>query len=130
MKRKFTVKASVRAKGNRIFAATASRMFVQEDNGGRGILLNVGREWSYNDCSPNGTYGDVDILSGSIESVASRIRKAIQNGEVYGPNDFGIDDLDDYGFRAIPEYRGMTIAEIDEYENNGRDFDMTSYAEI
>lgn len=127
--KKFVVRASANAK-RRICASVGARMYVMDDNGGRGILLNVGNAWTYNDCTPSGTYGDVDILSGSPESAAQRIRRAIQNGDVYGPDDFEISDLNDYGFRTIPEYSGMTIDEIDEYENNGRDFDTTAFAEI
>lgn len=48
---------------------------------------------------------------------------------IVAPNGFEVSDLNDYGFRTIPEYNGMTIEEIGEYENNGCDLDTTAFAE-
>jgi hypothetical protein len=85
------------------------RVFVQDDNGGRGILITDGSDWWYTDCAPDGMYGDVDILEGSSESVAQKLRAAYESGEI------GFDP--DYGFRRVDEYSGYTLDDIDDLAN-------------
>ncbi len=102
-----------------------ARMFLQSDNGGYGVLIGDGEKWYY--------WSDynlpVELDADTYEENAEIIRNAINSGDMYNADDF-ITDAADVDERYISAYDGMTIEQIDEYENKDRDFDFTTYVEI
>lgn len=108
-----------------------SKMYLQSDNGGYGLLITDerGAWWYWSE------YGlpiclnerdEADRLSDELN--AEKIRRAIANGDLYDADDF-VSECDDE--HHIKEYTGlMNIDAVSAYENNGRDFDLTKYAEI
>lgn len=102
-----------------------ARMFLQSDNGGYGVLIGDGEKWYYwNDYNL-----PVELDADTDEENAEIIRNAINSGDMYNADDF-ITDAADVDERYISAYDGMTIEQIDEYENKDRDFDFTTYVEI
>lgn len=94
-----------------------NKMYIESDNSGRSIFINIGKSWYYVDCAPNGKWGDVDIIEGTEEEAAKRIREAINNEECYGIEDCESDiEGENPLYRHIPEYDGMTARQIEEYE--------------
>lgn len=103
-----------------------ARMFLQSDNGGYGVLVTDGERWYY--------WSEYRALSVGLnadtdEENAEIIRRAIRSGDLYSADDF-ITEMTDLDESYIPAYDGMTIEQIDEYENKDRDCDFTAYIEI
>ena len=107
------------------------KMYIESDNGGRAVAIENERAWYFVDCAPSGTWGDIDILDGTEEEAAARIRAGIESGECYGIDDCVSEiESDNPIFRHISEYDGMTVDDICEKENSGRDFDHVTFTEI
>ena len=115
-----------------IHASSGSRpknaLYIESDNGGRSVFLCLNGKWYYYDTAPNGTYGGIDVLDGSEEDAAKRIRSAIDSGELFDADDFDESDVETWNY--IKEYDGMTAEDILDKENSGRDFDYTELVEI
>lgn len=134
-----SVNASVSAKRRNVFASSASesRMYVEDNNGGRDILLSLGGKWYYFKIDGR-MFGDIDIYSGSIESVARKLRQAMDNGQIYDLDEYegqSDDELDYYGLERVPEYDGHTIDDIDwqvNYNSDGTPMghDETTWVEV
>lgn len=107
------------------------KMYIESDNGGRAIAIEFNRVWYFVDCAPYGTWGDIDILEGTEEAAAERIRRGIKNGACYGLADC-ISDIEagDMLYNHISEYDGMTVDDILKKENSDRDFDLIKFVEI
>ena len=98
-----------------------AKMYIQEVEGTRNILVNFDEKWYSPNIAPSGCWGDVNLygdLNG--ETVADIVEKLrIQN------NNSIIDDVDfengDFG-EPIEQYEKKTIHEIEEMENNEIDF--------
>lgn len=103
------------------------KLYIESDNGGRSVMLRVGKKWYVCDCAPSGYFGTVDILDGTEDEVAARMRKAIDAGDIYDENDCA-ENLDT--FRYIPDYDGLTAEQIENRENNGRTCDYMLIVEI
>ena len=106
------------------------KLYIESDNGGRSIACDLLGSWFFNACSPSGTFCGIDILEGSDEDAASRIRSAIDK------NLIDLDDIDidityhEDQWKFIPEYKNLSSDEIEEKENSGRDFDLTTFTRI
>ena len=127
MKRRFTVKASAAAKSRHKVTASSvmasAKMYVEDNAGGRDILLTDGTRWWYPELAPTGYFGDVDIYGPSnIDGTARELRLAIRNGERWTPEDM-VDEVVGglSGWTEIDEYRGMTIEDIDSQVNYNDD---------
>lgn len=101
-------------------------MFLQSDNGGYGVLVTDGEKWYY--------WSEYRVLPVNLdadtdEENAEIIRRAIKSGDLYSANDF-ITEMTDLDESYIPAYDGMTIEEIDRFENSDRFCDFTTYTEI
>ena len=102
------------------------KMFMQEDNGGFGILVTDGMGfWYY--------WGENDLPVNLTENAATNvriIREAIESGEMYNARDF-IDetlDIDTHRKHIIVRYtKCESIDEVSEIENRDRYFDKTEY---
>lgn len=103
------------------------KLYIESDNGGRSVMLRAGAKWYVCDCSPSGYFGAVDILGGTEEEAAARMRKAIDAGDIYGENDCA-ENLDT--FRYIPDYTGLSAEQIESRENDGRTCDYMRMIEI
>ena len=103
------------------------KLYIESDNGGRSMMLRIGNKWYVCDCSPSGYFGDVDILAGTEEEAAARMRKAIDAGEIYDESDCA-ENLD--AFRYIPDYTGLSAEQIENRENGGRTCDYMRMVEI
>jgi hypothetical protein len=106
---------------------TMKKLYIESDNGGRSVMLRIGSKWYVCDCAPSGCFGDVDILEGTEEEAAARMRAAINAGEIYDENDCA-ENLDT--FRYIPDYDGLTTEQIENRENDGRTCDYMRMVEI
>ena len=103
-----------------------NKMYLQSDSGGYGVLVTDGEKWYY--------WSEYRALPVSLdadtdEENAEIIRRAIKSGDLYSADDF-ITEMTDLDESHIPAYDGMTIEQIDEYENKDRDCDFTAYVEI
>lgn len=113
-----------------------SKMYLQSDNGGYGLLITDGAGhwyyWQENDLPVSLDARDED---GDLndELNAEKIRAAVADGDLYDAEDF-ISECDNDQIRAehiIDAYDGMTdINAVSAYENGDRDFDFTEYTEI
>ena len=107
------------------------KMYLESDNGGRAIAIEINQKWYFVDCAPNGTWGDIDILNGTKEEAAARVRTGIENGECYDINDCAeAIECGDTLYKHIPNYDGMDAEEVAAYDNEGRTCDFTTYTEI
>lgn len=107
------------------------KMYIESDNGGRAVAIEINNTWYFVDCAPYGTWGYIDILDGTEEEAAARVRAGIENGECYGIDDCASDiESGNALFRHIPEYDGMTVEQIAEYDNQNKTCDFTTYTEI
>lgn len=113
-----------------------SKMYLQHDNGGYGLLITDGAGhwyyWQENDLPV--TLSACDESGGLDDELnAEKIRTAVVDGDLYDANDF-ISECDNDQIRAehiIDAYDGMTdINAVSAYENDNRDFDLTEYTEI
>ena len=141
MKKKFVVKASAAAKRrNKVTASSvmaSAKMYVEDNNGGRVVLLTDGNRWWYDHLAPTGYFGDVDVYGpNDIDGAAREIRNAINNGEIFTPEDM-VDEIAEGmpGWTEVDEYRGMTIEDIDSQVNYNDDgtpkgHDETVWVEI
>lgn len=106
------------------------KLYIESDNGGRSIACELNGLWFFDACSPDGTFCGIDILEGSDEDAASRIRSAIDQNLI-DLDDLEIDiDYHDDQWKFIPEYKNLSSDEIEEKENSGRDFDLTTFTRI
>ena len=106
---------------------TMKKLYIESDNGGRSVMLRIGKKWYVCDCAPSGYFGSVDILDGTEEETAARMRKAIDEGDIYDENDCA-ENLET--FRYIPDYDGLTAEQIENRENDGRTCDYMRMVEI
>lgn len=109
------------------------KMYLESDNGGRDILVEVNGKWySLSSCAPSGYFGTVDIWEHTEEeNVAAMIRHAIVNGDCWDINECAIEiERANPIFHYIPEWDGMTANEILDECNAGLDFDLTTLTEI
>lgn len=106
------------------------KMYIESDNGGRAIAIEINKKWYFVDCAPCGTWGDIDILDGTEEEAAARIRAGIESGECYGVEDCAEEVESNALYQHIPEYDGMNVQQVEEYDNHGRTCDFTTYTEI
>lgn len=107
------------------------KMYIESDNGGRAIAIEINKKWYFVDCAPSGTWGDIDILDGTEEEAAARVRAGIESGECYGIEDCAQDiSAGDMLYKHIPEFDGMNVQQVEEHDNNGRTCDFTTYTEI
>ena len=105
-----------------------NKMYLQSDNSGYGILVLDGAhsKWYY--------WGESEIPAElnaeTDEENAEIIRQAIVNG-MFDADDF-MNELneDELAEHYIPAYDGMSIEEVDSYENSNRDCDHTDWVEI
>lgn len=141
MKKRFVVKASTAAKRrNKVTASSvmaSAKMYVEDNAGGRDILLTDGNHWWYADLAPTGYLGDVDVYGpGNIDGTARDIRTAIRNGEMWTPDEM-VDEVVGglSGWTEIADYQGMTIEDIDSLVNYNEDgtpkgHDETTWIEV
>lgn len=107
------------------------KMYIESDNGGRTVAIEIDKKWYFVDCAPSGTWGDIDILDGTEEEAAARIRAGIETGECYDIDDCAAEiEAENPIFRHVPEYDGMSVEEVVDMDNNGRTCDFTTYTEI
>lgn len=102
-------------------------MYLQRDNGGYGVLITDGNKWYY-----WSEYNlPVSLEADTDEENAEIIRKAISGGEMYDADDFITEfNTEELAERHIAAYDGMTIKEIDTFENSKIFCDFTKYIEI
>lgn len=107
-----------------------AKMYIESDNSGRAVALNAGDDWYICDCAYTGCFVDVDIMNGTVQDAAHRIRTAIESGELYTADDYAecADDLS--AWRPIPEWNGLTASGIMDSENAGRSCDFMTLTEI
>lgn len=108
-----------------------SKMYLQSDNGGYGLLITDerGAWWYWGEYALPVHLNERDEDNNLNDELnAEKIRKAITDGELYDADDF-VSECDDE--HHIKEYTGlMSIDAVSAYENNERDFDLTEYTEI
>lgn len=95
-----------------------NKMYLQNDNGGYGILIQdtENRKWYY----WSEYHLPVDLTGENDEENAAIIRDAIENGDMYDADDFiTVNEYTDE--HEIEEYAGMNIEEIDRMENYEQD---------
>lgn len=104
-----------------------TKMYLQNDNGGYGILITDGNKWYY-----WSEYNlPVSLEADTDEENAEIIRKAILNGDMYDADDFITEfNAEELAERYIAAYDGMTIEDINTFENSKRFCDLTYYTEI
>lgn len=100
-----------------------NRMYLERDNSGYGILITDGQNWWYY----HEAHLPVNLTAETDEGNAGIIRLAVARGELYNADDFVSEAETDH---IITAYDGMTLEEIDKYENNDRSCDFTKYIEI
>lgn len=104
-----------------------AKMYLQHDNGGYGVLITDGNKWYF----WSEYYLPVSLEADTDEENAEIIRKAILNGDMYDADDFITEfNAEELAERHIAWYDGMTIKEIDTFENSKRFCDLTYYTEI
>ena len=104
-----------------------AKMYLQHDNGGYCVLITDGNKWYF----WSEYYLPVSLEADTDEESAEIIRKAILDGDMYDADDFITEfNAEELAERHIAAYDGMTIKEIDSYENGKRFCDMTYYTEI
>ena len=104
-----------------------TKMYLQSDNGGYGVLITDGNKWYY----WSEYHLPVSLEADTDEENVEIIRKAILNGDIYDADDFITEFNDEErAEHYISAYDGMNIEEIDTKENIGRFCDFTYYTEI
>lgn len=86
------------------------KLYLMCDNGGRCVAFENNGKWYILDCSPSGLFGDVDILEGTPEESAERIRNGIDSGILYTEKEQA-ENLEMW--QHIPEWDGKTVSEIE-----------------
>jgi hypothetical protein len=107
-----------------------AKMYIESDNGGRSVVICTGKKWYMCDCAPWGRFGDVDILDGTEQDAARRMRKAIKSGDLDSADDYARGIENDYTWERIDAWDGMDAGKVEEYENNGRDCDFMALTKI
>ena len=114
-----------------------AKMYLEENNSGRDILItDENGKWFYSSLD-NGFYGEVDVYEGTVEEAVNNLRNSISEGNTYSAEDW----LYDYAEDHEPVYDGcMTIDDIDEEENyitdiysgdrHPLDHDITTWYEV
>ena len=95
-----------------------NKIYLQEDNGGRGITINEESKWYYSNCAPTGFYGDVDILESDIDIVVENLKTQASRPEF---------DIDTSWMDEVEEWENFTIEDIEKCENENRTCDFTSF---
>ena len=109
---------------------TNVRMYLQEDNGGRGLLLNINDLWYYNTCAPSGYFSGVDIVGNDLNVTEKTLINAIKDGEI------DIEEVaenaahGEAGWTYIEEYDKKSIIDIISEEIMKCGNDLISYGEI
>ena len=94
------------------------KMYLQEDNGGKGIVINVDNNWYYSNCAPTGYCGDVDILEDNINTVVENLKnQALQDGF----------EADISWMDKIESWENLTIEDIEKDTNKNCTCDFTSF---
>lgn len=83
-------------------------MYLEHNNAGTGVLINLNGVWFYENCSPTGFYGDVDICSGHDSDIVKNLKKQL----LMCDNEVEVDS-----YNEVAEYHFKTIEEIEELEN-------------
>lgn len=124
-----------------------NKMYLENNNAGRVILVTDGVHWYAWDGAPSGYVGDIDLYRQYIdengeeiectdEQIANDIREGIKAGAIYSADDFIIENnADELAEHEIENYHGMTIDDIDRRVNYTSDgyplgHDITSWIEI
>ena len=104
-----------------------TKMYLQSDNGGDGVLITDGNKWYY-----WSEYNlPVSLEADTDEENAEIICKAISDGKMYNADDFITEfNAEELAERHIAAYDGMTIEDINTFENSKRLCDFTYYTEI
>lgn len=113
-----------------------SKMYLQHDNGGYGLLITDGAgHWYYWQENDLPVRLDAEDEDGNLndDMNAAIIREAIADYEMYDADEF-ISECENEQISSehyISAYDGMQdINAVSAYENGNRDFDLTSYIEI
>lgn len=95
-----------------------NKMYLQNDNGGYGILIQdtENRKWYY----WSEYHLPVDLDGETDEKNAAIIRAAIESGDMYDADDF-ITDTEDTDEHEIAAYEGLSLDDIDHMENYEQD---------
>lgn len=94
------------------------KIYLQEDNGGRGILINENGKYFYSNCAPTGFYGDVDILEKDVETVIANLKIQAENPE---------SDNDTSWMDEVEDWETLTIDEIENEVNKNVTCDFTVF---
>lgn len=106
-----------------------AKLYIESDNGGRSIALSAGGYWFICDCAPSGRFGIVDILNGTDQDAAARMRCAIDLGLLDAPDEYA-NGIDESIWHPIPEWHALDADEIVDRENAGRSCDFMTLTEI
>ena len=49
------------------------KMYIEEDNGGRAVIITDGSRFYANACASDGFFGDVDIIDGTLMEIAKEL---------------------------------------------------------
>lgn len=98
-----------------------SKIYLQDDNGGRGITINEGNKWYYSNCAPTGFYGDVDILESDINVIVENLKIQASQDEF---------DIDISWMDEIKAWENLTIEDIEKNENEDCTCDFTTFTFI
>ena len=49
------------------------KMYIEEDNGGRAVIITNGSRFYANACAPDGYFGDVDIIDGTLTEIVEEL---------------------------------------------------------
>lgn len=105
-------------------------LYIESDNGGRAVALNANGNWYICDCAPSGYFGDIDILDGTEEEAAARIRAAIESGNLYTAEEYADDAELNPAWRCIVDWTGMNAADVENSCNADRSCEFTTLTEI
>lgn len=95
-----------------------SEIYLQEDNGGRGIAIKVDNNWYYSNCAPTGHYGDVNILEDNINTIIENLKnQSLQDGF----------EADTSWMDEIEAWENLTIEDIEKNENEDCTCDFTTF---
>ena len=103
-----------------------AKMYLQEDNGGFGLLITDGfGHWFY--------WGENEIPGELTENAATNVRilqEEIQNGDLYSAKEFIDECLDReiYARHIIPRYiKAVNVNDVAAIENSERNCDFTTW---